>query len=103
MLTIAQAFQQFLESLELTPKQREKASNQHRHMREQLQGRLDVADNFLSGSYKRSTAVRPLNDIDIFLVLGGSYANYTPAQLLKLIQSELDKLIEFMSSELSVA
>lgn len=69
MKTIRQAFQEFLQTLELTDKEQERASEQHPRVREALQQRLDVDDNFLSGSYKRNTAIRPLNDIDLFIVL----------------------------------
>lgn len=69
MRTIREAFQEFLQDLELKEGERAEASAQHIYMREQLQQRMDVEGNFLSGSYGRSTAVRPLNDIDIFLVL----------------------------------
>jgi len=67
--TIPQTFHSFLSSLDLTPKQRKDANDQHIHLRTQLQQRMSVQENFLSGSYARGTAVRPLNDIDIFLVL----------------------------------
>lgn len=92
MQPIAQTFESFLQSLELTPTQVENASNQHINMRTQLQKRLEVVDNFLSGSYVRNTAVRPLNDIDIFLVLGNKYAHYTPQQLLALVKTELEAI-----------
>lgn len=69
MQTIAQAFETFLQTLELQKDERSQASRQHTNMRTELQKRLHVSDNFLSGSYARYTAIRPLNDIDIFLVL----------------------------------
>jgi predicted nucleotidyltransferase len=69
MTTIKETFQNFITSLALTPKQRENASKQHINLRTQLQQRMGVQDNFLSGSYARKTAIRPLNDIDVFLVL----------------------------------
>lgn len=69
MRTIPQAFEEFLQSLELTPKERDDAIRQHTNLRKELQDRLDVGTTFLSGSYARSTAVRPLNDIDVFAVL----------------------------------
>lgn len=69
MRTIPHAFQTFLESLELTPKQRKEANEQHVRLRTQLQQRMKLEDNFLSGSYARKTAIRPLNDIDVVVVL----------------------------------
>ncbi len=94
MQTIAQAFQEFLQSLELTPAQRTAANDQHTYMRTQLQKRLDVEDNFLSGSYARRTAVRPLNDIDIFLVLDrNSYPGFQPRDMIGVVQDVLEKEI----------
>ena len=69
MQTIAQAFETFFPRLELTDAERMNASNQHIYLRERLQQGLPVQDNFLTGSYARKTAVKPLNDIDVFLVL----------------------------------
>ncbi|MCX4242512.1 SMODS domain-containing nucleotidyltransferase [Paraliomyxa miuraensis] len=68
MMTIPQTFQSFLSSLELTTKQRKEANEQHIRLRIELQKRMKVEDNFLSGSYARKTAIRPLGDIDVFVV-----------------------------------
>lgn len=71
MLSIAQAFEEFLKSLELTDSQREEVIRQHTVLRENLRRYLapDYKTDFLSGSYSRNTAIRPLHDIDIFVVL----------------------------------
>lgn len=69
MTKIKEAFHNFIVSLELTKKQRDDANRQHINLRTQLQQRMSVEANFISGSYARKTAVRPLNDIDVFLVL----------------------------------
>ncbi len=69
MKTVERAFAEFLSSLELTSKQRDKASKQHIELRTRLQAQLDTTDNFLTGSYARRTALRPLDDIDVFVVL----------------------------------
>lgn len=95
MLTIAQAFETFLPKLELTPTQRQAASEQHTYLREQLQQRMDVRDNFLSGSYARNTAVRPLNDIDVFLVLTptrGLNTDTPPAKVLGEVKRVLEEI-----------
>lgn len=88
------AMHDFLNSLELTDNQVDEASRQHRYLREQLQQRLFTQDNFLSGSYARSTAIRPLHDIDVFLVLdgrqyGGPHQE-RPETCLGLVQQTLD-------------
>lgn len=95
MTTLACAFQSLLESLELTPKQRQDASEQHAYMRTELQRRLDVKDNFLTGSYARHTAIRPLNDIDIFLVLqetAGQSRKVPHTSLLNVVQNALREI-----------
>ncbi len=93
MLTITQAFATFLPTLELTDAERQAASDQHIYLREQLQQRMSVQDNFLSGSYARKTAVRPLNDIDVFLVLTPTptlNANTAP----RLVLAEVKRVLE---------
>jgi predicted nucleotidyltransferase len=95
MQSIAQAFNTFLSKLELTSNEKDEASRQHTHMRTELQQRLTVEDNFLSGSYKRNTAVRPLNDIDIFVVLrenDSQSPELGPDALLDTIQSTLEDI-----------
>lgn len=86
MKKIPEAFQDFLSRLELTESERDEASRQHTNMREQIQKKMEVVDNFLSGSYGRRTAIRPLNDIDIFVVrksATGPGARYvTPSEMI---------------------
>ncbi|GAB4563801.1 MAG: hypothetical protein Tsb0020_13280 [Haliangiales bacterium] len=97
MQTIAQAFEIFFPRLELTDAERDKASDQHRYLREQLQQRMSVQDNFLSGSYARKTAVRPLNDIDVFLVLAPTDAlhqNTAPAHVLVEVTRALETIYD---------
>lgn len=95
MKTVREAFNDFLKGLELTDNERAAASDQHTHMRTQLQKRLDVKDNFLSGSYARKTAVRPLNDIDVFLVLEETHALHRgcePRAVLDVIKGTLEAI-----------
>lgn len=68
-LTVPQAFDQLVRSLELTPREQEEASRQQNVLRGNLRAGLRVAHDFLSGSYLRRTAIRPLKDIDLVLVL----------------------------------
>ncbi|HEY0132970.1 MAG TPA: CBASS oligonucleotide cyclase [Nannocystis sp.] len=97
MQTIAQAFETFLPRLELTTAERDNASNQHIYLREQLQQKMAVQDNFLSGSYARHTAVRPLNDIDVFLVLKptGTLSSATPPDQ---VLTEVKRVLETIYS-----
>lgn len=95
MMPVRQAFEKFLQDLELTAAEREAASGQHIRLREALQQRMDVADNFLSGSYSRRTAIRPLHDIDVFLVLeevDGLDRTSTPQSVLTEIKATLEAI-----------
>ncbi len=88
-----QAMHDFLQLLELPDPLVAKASDQHTHLRTQLQQRMFMRDNFLSGSYARNTAIRPLNDIDVFLVLEagqhGGPQGTTPAGCLRDVRGVL--------------
>ncbi|MCB9797032.1 MAG: nucleotidyltransferase [Alphaproteobacteria bacterium] len=93
-MTPNSAFNAFLGSLELTPGQRQSVINQHTYLRTQLQQRMHTVGNFLTGSYARSTAIRPLNDIDLFLVLDPAHhsgpGRGTPNDCLREVQAALD-------------
>ena len=70
MLNSAQAFDKFLkEFVEPSGKQAEDAIRQEKAVREALQKALGPQEVFISGSYGRGTAIRPLHDIDLFFVL----------------------------------
>ncbi|WP_255415181.1 hypothetical protein [Vitiosangium sp. GDMCC 1.1324] len=70
MWSVREGLEKFIQSLELTQGQRDEVSRQHTLVREALRKRLNTKTDFLSGSYSRHTAIRPLHDIDIFVVLG---------------------------------
>lgn len=69
MLTIPQAFDTLIRGLELTEREQQEASRQQNVVRDNLRGALTILHDFLSGSYRRRTAIRPLKDIDLMLVL----------------------------------
>lgn len=70
MQTIAQAFDSMRQALELTDAEKQEAARQQNVVRENLRGRLGgVIRDILSGSFSRRTAIRPLDDIDLFIVL----------------------------------
>ncbi|HRI07606.1 MAG TPA: hypothetical protein PKW35_07300 [Nannocystaceae bacterium] len=97
MKKIPEAFQDFLSRLELTESERDEASRQHTNMREQIQKKMEVVDNFLSGSYGRRTAIRPLNDIDIFVVLKSAAPGArvaTPTEMIAAIKKTLEEIYE---------
>lgn len=69
VLTIAQAFNSLFGALEPTEGERDKAKNQQQRVREKLEALLKLIDTYLSGSYRRRTLIRPLDDIDLLIVL----------------------------------
>jgi hypothetical protein len=90
--TIAQGFREFLENLEVTDLQERTVSTRQQDVRGVLEARMNILDTFLTGSYRRSTMIRPLSkaDVDIFIVLDPSYYDSTtPAQLLDQVKGVL--------------
>lgn len=59
----------FLSAIEPTEVERSKASDQQQSVRSQLEERLTLVATYLSGSYRRHTLIRPLDDIDLLVVL----------------------------------
>lgn len=96
MLTIPQAFDRFRRSLELTDKQSRDASDQQSRVRETLRVLEGYQRHFLTGSYRRHTCVRPLKDIDFFVVVEGARQWWndqpveTPRALLRRVKRALD-------------
>lgn len=68
MWSVREALEKFIQRLELTQEEQKAVVDQHTVVREALRKRLGSTD-FLSGSYSRNTAIRPLHDIDLFIVL----------------------------------
>lgn len=95
MTTVRQAMSTFLSALELTEKQDETAREQRDRVHEVLKEGLSVAETIFSGSFARKTAIRPLNDIDLFIVLSqkghGTLREQPPEDCLKEVQKVLDK------------
>lgn len=88
-MTVASTFQSYLSSLELTDRERADASAQQVALRDRL--RLHLAgfvDSRLVGSYRRGTAIRPLKDIDVFVVLDArQHHRDVPEAPLRLLQT----------------
>jgi hypothetical protein len=68
MMTVKEAFQKFRSKLELTEKEQNDASRRQKEIRAHMDSGFRVADDFLTGSYKRWTKTKPLKDVDIFCV-----------------------------------
>src|SRR5258705_4178037 len=71
--TVLAVFREFAARLEPTEVQREDASTKQAGVRDCLNETLWVDRSFLTGSYARRTIVRPLNDVDLFVVLNASH------------------------------
>jgi hypothetical protein len=69
MMTVTEAFQTFRTKLELTQKEQDDASRRQKEIREHMDAGFKLAEDFLTGSYRRWTKTKPLKDVDIFCVL----------------------------------
>jgi hypothetical protein len=55
MMTVTEAFQKFRTKLELTQKEQDDASRRQKEIREHMDSGFKLADDFLTGSYRRWT------------------------------------------------
>ncbi|WP_441259487.1 SMODS domain-containing nucleotidyltransferase [Bradyrhizobium sp. 521_C7_N1_3] len=98
--TIADAFARLRSNLEITDLQTSVVSTRHQNVRQTVANSLKVVDDFLTGSYARSTMISPLSeaDIDVFVCLDPSYfhrfnnANGGPAGLLNLARQTIRQI-----------
>lgn len=93
MLTVPEAFDKFKSRLEISASEQADASRRQQAIRGQLREGLAVDRDFLTGSYARHTKTKPLKDIDVFVVLKDSEADYV-GQSPDVV---LDRLIEILS------
>jgi len=70
MLSVEDAFKKFRSRLELNEQEQKNVSKRHNEMRDELRATFDVESDFLTGSYKRYTKTKPLQDVDFLCVLG---------------------------------
>ena len=67
--TVAQAMAAFMAAIEPSDSERSQASKQQQSLRARLEERVVLRATYLSGSYRRHTIKRPLDDIDLLVVL----------------------------------
>jgi hypothetical protein len=92
-------FKEFLQKIRPTENQRSDLQTGHRTLRDRLNDDEDLKNvlisDFLQGSYRRATAIRPSgdrrSDVDIIVVTKLSEDEYTPAQAMDLFESFLNK------------
>jgi hypothetical protein len=95
MPTVAQSFEMFMQELELRQGEDSEAKRQERNVFDAMRRHLGPRESILSGSYGRKTAIRPLNDIDLFLIFtmeaSGSSRGVRPEEFLKRVKQALEK------------
>lgn len=92
MITIQEAFNKFRSRLELTEGEQKDASRRQKEIREEMDKAFSLDDDFLTGSYKRATKIKPLRDVDIFCVMGEEERHYRekhPSSLLDNVRNAL--------------
>jgi predicted nucleotidyltransferase len=96
MSHVDEAFDLLKSALETTDTEDKLASTRQKMIREHLDTRWDIAEDFLTGSYKRQTKTKPLKDVDIFVVLDpkgkqAKYADKSPKEILDELVGILDE------------
>lgn len=76
MLTTNEAFRKFKSKLELNQREQDNASSRQKEVREYLDTKFAIKNDFLTGSYARWTKTKPLKDVDIFFVLNPDKHDY---------------------------
>lgn len=90
MLTVSEAFDKFSCRLEITETEEKAASRRQQDIRALLGDAFDIADDFLTGSYRRETKTKPLRDVDIMIVLADrSYLGRHPSEVLTDVEAVL--------------
>ena len=95
MAALPSYFDRFLQEIRPTKNQREDMRSGHRTLRERLAAweplKATIVSDFLQGSYRRATAVRPVrdqrSDVDIVIVTNLDSAKTNPHEALELFRS----------------
>ena len=90
-MTVPTYFDDFISNISLTEEQKDNLQKAHTELQEFLAKEKSIADvyvtTFLQGSYRRSTALKPVNgdasDVDVVLVTTVDYENTKPSVFLK--------------------
>lgn len=72
-LTVNQAFIEFQRKSEPRSIADGDVAAKHAYLRQVLNNKIDLVDDFLIGSYVKNTQIKPRTDIDVFFVLNSSY------------------------------
>lgn len=93
MTLIERAFELYLSRITPPPSQMNAAQRSHNALRSFL-GRDDyfgtmIVATFLNGSYARKTVIRPINDVDIIVVVGAEWIEVPPANAMESLRRKL--------------
>lgn len=95
MLTVQEAFDGFRQNLEITKGEQDDASKRQNEIRDIMRNAFVIDRDILTGSYKRNTKIRPLEDVDIFCILNdgeeGHRHRQSPRRLLEAVRDALAK------------
>ncbi len=88
------AFGKLKNNLEITTTEQNLASTHHITIRDYVRGHWRLADDFLTGSYRRDTKTKKLKDVDVFVVIDaegsqGSYRAQAPIEVLNALETLL--------------
>lgn len=91
---IDDAFANLKHNLEITQTEQNLAKARHEAIRDFVRSHWDLADDFLTGSYRRDTKTKKLKDIDIFVVLDADgaqagFRNQSPIQVINALETLL--------------
>jgi predicted nucleotidyltransferase len=89
MWSVREGMERFIQFLALTAGQQQEVARQQIQVRECLARRLRTTKIFISGSYGRNTAIRPLHDIDLFVVLSTASQDTPTDAVLRQVQQAL--------------
>jgi len=99
-MTLLQSIDRLIENISITDKQEENIKSSVKNITNTLEkdDTLHLKETFLNGSYERDTMIRPLDDIDIFVVLDESYWK-DDFGVMRKPQSVLDKIKDFLNDQ----
>lgn len=96
-------FKKFASSIEPSENARDEAITGHRTLRGRLEKDDDLSethiDTFLIGSYARNTAVHPVKDVDIVVILDLNPKSDSPESTLRMLKRVLNKYYEAKTAD----
>lgn len=85
-------FEKFCRRIELNKQQKQRIISSHRHLRQNCLDKLSmVRGSFLTGSYKKKTMIRPVDDVDIFLELDIDVDGVSPRAVFRRLKAQIDR------------